>query len=196
MKILGICGSPAERGSYALLEKTLDGIDEEVETEILHIADYDLEMCIGCNVCVKGKECKLDDDLEEIVPKLLEADAYIFSVPSYYGSVPGILKNFMDRTRYLKMNDHQLKDKLLGAVATSGLLHGGAQSAIETVYRFGLTNGMIMVGAAGSPTSDANMAIATSQTHDSWQKVQEDELAVEVANNLAQRIVGLLKKFN
>ncbi len=196
MKILGVSGSPAKRESYSLLANTLKEIEEKADTELIHIADYDLELCQGCNYCLKEEECKLDDDLEKLADKLLAADGFIFSAPSYYGTVPGGLKNFMDRTRYLKMQGHKLQNKPLGAVATSGLMHGGGQSTLETIYRFGLTNGMLIVGPAGSPKMEANMVVGTNQQGGSWGKIEDDNQAVELAANLGRRMVNLLARLN
>ncbi|MGM0410342.1 MAG: flavodoxin family protein [Bacillota bacterium] len=193
MKILGISGSPVKRGTYYLLEQTLKAAKEkrkDVETEIVHVADYDLKFCKGCNNCLKEKECIIkDDDLYEIGDKMKEADAIIFASPSYFGSVTAHLKNLMDRSRYLKMRDHALKDKLAGAISSSGLSQGGGQSTIETINRFALTHGMKVVAAASRPEMQPNMVIGTMEGEDGFRRVKDDEKAVNMARDFAKRFV-------
>jgi multimeric flavodoxin WrbA len=36
--------------------------------------------------------------MQQIYPKLVEADGLAFGTPAYFEMVPGLLKNFMDRT--------------------------------------------------------------------------------------------------
>ncbi len=193
MKILGISGSPVKRGTHYLLEETLKAAKEEredVETEIVHVADYDLKFCKGCNHCLKEKECIIkDDDLYEIGGKMEEADAIIFASPSYFGSVTAHLKNLMDRSRYLKMRDHTLKNKLTGAISSSGLSQGGGQSTIETINRFALTHGMKVVGAASRPEMQPNMVIGTMEKENGFRRVKDDEKAVKMARDFAKRFV-------
>lgn len=193
MKIIGISSSHVKRGTFYLLEEALNEVNEKGgETGIIHLSEYDLKLCQGCNNCLKNKECILDDDLEEIGNRLIEADGIIISSPSYFGSVTGYLKNLMDRSRYLKMDGHQLKNKVLGAVSSSGLNQGGAQSTIETIYRFGLTHGMIVIGPAGRPETEANMVIGTAEMDDGWRRIKDDQKAIKLARNLGARMVEIV----
>jgi multimeric flavodoxin WrbA len=49
-----------------------------------------------------GKErkgiCKIKDDMTEVYPKLLAADAIVLATPAYFEMLSGLLKNFLDRT--------------------------------------------------------------------------------------------------
>lgn len=195
MRILGISGSPATRGSHYLLEQALGAASNKgAETEIINVTDYDLKVCKGCGHCLKKKECILDDDLEEIGEKMLQAEGIIIASPSYFGSIPAALKNLMDRSRYLKMDDHALKNKFLGVVSTSGLKHGGAQSVIESIHRYGLLHAMLIISPAGQPQTEANMVIATSEKDDGWRKIKDDKKAVNLAKNLGKRMATIKGK--
>ena len=193
MKILGISGSPVKRGTYFLLEEALKAAKEngkDVETEIIHIADYELKFCKGCNNCLKEKDCIIeDDDLYTIGEKMEEADGIIFASPSYFGNVTAHMKNLMDRSRYLKMRDHTLKDKLVGAISSSGLTQGGGQSTIETINRFGLTHGMKVIGVASRPDMQPNMVVGTMEGENGFRRIKDDEKAVKVARELGKRFV-------
>jgi len=193
MKVIGILGSPVKRGTNSLLQNALETLAEEgVETELLHITDYDLQFCQGCNTCLREGRCVLEDDLTKIGDKLIEADGIIMASPSYFGSPTAQLKNLMDRSRYLKMQDHKLKDKLLGVISSSGLNQGGGQSTIEDINRFGLTHGMLIIGPAATPQTDANMVVGTSETEEGWQRVKDDKKAVKLAKNLGSRMADML----
>lgn len=193
MKVIGILGSPVKRGTNSLLQNALETLAEEgVETELLHITDYDLQFCQGCNTCLREGRCVFEDDLTKIGDKLIEADGIIMASPSYFGSPPAQLKNLMDRSRYLKMQGHKLKDTLLGVISSSGLNQGGGQSTIEDINRFGLTHGMLIIGPAATPQTDANMVVGTSETEEGWQRVKDDKKAVKLAKNLGSRMADML----
>ncbi|HMA60220.1 MAG TPA: flavodoxin family protein [Halanaerobiales bacterium] len=197
MKVIGILGSPVKRGTNSLLQNALEALAAEgVETELLHITDYDLQFCQGCNTCLREGRCVLEDDLTKIGDKLIEADGIIMASPSYFGSPTAQLKNLMDRSRYLKMQDHKLKDKLLGVISSSGLNQGGGQSTIEDINRFGLTHGMLIIGPAATPQTDANMVVGTSETEEGWQRVKDDKKAVKLAKNLGSRMADTLDQLN
>lgn len=197
MKVIGILGSPVKRGTNHLLEKTLSSLTKKgIETELLHLKDFDIEFCRGCNKCLREAKCVIDDDIQKIGEKLKEVDGIVMASPSYFGSPTARLKNFMDRSRYLKMQDHKLKNKVLGVVSSSGLNQGGGQSTIEDINRFGLTHGMLIVGPAGTPQTEPNMVVGTSETDDGFRRVNDDEKAVKVAENLGARMAEIIKRLN
>lgn len=197
MKVVGLLGSPVKRGTNSILEASLKTLSENnIDTELLHIKDYDLKFCKGCNNCLKEGRCVIDDDLTEIGDKLIEADGIIFASPSYFGLPTAELKNLMDRSRYLKMQDHKLKNKVMGVVSSSGLSQGGGQSTIEAINRFGLTHGMIIIGPAANPQTEANMVVGTSEITEGWQRVSDDKKAVKLAKNLAVRMAEILRQLN
>ena len=196
MKIIGISGSPVKRGTYFLMEEALDMAKERgIEIELVKLNEYDIKFCKGCNQCLKNKKCIIEDDITIIAEKLIEADAIIIASPSYFGSVTAIMKNFMDRSRYLKMNNHALKDKFLGAISSSGLNHGGGQNTIEAIHYFGLLHGMLIVGPVARPETDANLVIGSMEKDEGWRNIKDDKKAVKLAQNLGERLSNLLYTF-
>ena len=119
IKVLGICGSPKREKSSSefLLGKALDAAQalDDVETELLRLADHEILPCTGCDNCVRQKPCPEDakDDVPAVLNKMENAHAIIFASPSYFATVPGLLKNLIDRSRTRKMLDHQLRDKIV-----------------------------------------------------------------------------------
>lgn len=76
-----------------------DGAD----VEMLLLRKMDVRVCRGCLTCEEGgKErkgiCKIKDDMMEVYPKLLAADAVVLATPGYFEMLSGLLKNFLDRT--------------------------------------------------------------------------------------------------
>ncbi|MDD6492023.1 MAG: NAD(P)H-dependent oxidoreductase [Firmicutes bacterium] len=110
MKILVINGSPkgAVSNTYKLTKAFLEGMRQGivgtdngngVQVEEIQVNRLDIKPCLGCFSCwdkTPGK-CCIQDDMQEIISKLLWADVTIWSFPLYYFTVPGGLKNLIDR---------------------------------------------------------------------------------------------------
>jgi len=192
VKVLGVSGSPRKgRNTEQLLRAALDAASElNVETELVSLADLKILPCDGCNACVKEKRCPLDaeDDVGRLKEKLMEADAVIFSAPSYFGAVPGVMKNVMDRSRPLKMGGHKLCGKVVSALSLSGLRYGGAEQVAESIARFGLIHGMIVVGGCGDPLTSGHFGIASLQGDEGWRRAEGDAVATANARGVGRRV--------
>ena len=205
--IVGICGSPKKERSNTryLLEKALEaasdilseGKTKRATTVLLNISDFEIRHCTGCDTCVRKKPCPESehDDMPKIEAKLLKADGIIIAAPSYFTAVPGVLKDFIDRSRPMKMLDHQLKDKLFGAITYAGLRYGGQEHVIDYLNRYALGQGMIVIGAVGSPVRDGTFGSGSMQTDEGeWRSAKKDQLAVEGSQQLGRRMAELVKK--
>ncbi len=100
MKILVLNGSPkCERSNTMCLTRAfLDGAGWP-DAEIFEEAKTDIKACLGCFACwnkTPGK-CVINDDMGEVHAKIIAADVIVWSFPLYYFSVPGGLKNLIDR---------------------------------------------------------------------------------------------------
>lgn len=104
MKVVGVCGSPRKGNTEWMLRKLLEGVAKAgADTELILLREKDIKGCDGCLTCeVGGKErkgvCTIQDDMQQIYSKLIEADALAFGTPVYFEMLSGLLKNFMDRT--------------------------------------------------------------------------------------------------
>lgn len=104
VKLLVINGSPKGKRSntYRLTQAFTSGIQEidaHYEYRESGISSMDIRPCLGCFACwnqTPGK-CCLSDDMSALLADLLWADTIVWSFPLYYFSVPGPLKNFIDR---------------------------------------------------------------------------------------------------
>ncbi|HEY3317789.1 MAG TPA: flavodoxin family protein [Coriobacteriia bacterium] len=97
--VLGIAGSPRRHGnSEQLLDACLAGVAEAGGTaEKLVVVDYGIQPCDGCNVCSSTGECWIRDRMQEVYPRLEEADAIVVSSPVFFATVPAVLKALYDR---------------------------------------------------------------------------------------------------
>ena len=104
MRVIGICGSPRKGNTEWMLRKLLEGIaGDGVETELILLREKEIKTCDGCLSCEAGGRerkgvCRIEDDMQQIYPKLIEADALAIGTPVYFEMLSGLLKNFMDRT--------------------------------------------------------------------------------------------------
>ena len=104
MKVIAISGSPRKGNTEWMLNKLLERVAENgADVELILLRKKDIKLCRGCLTCEAGGNdrqgtCKIKDDMNEIYPKLLEADCLVFGTPAYFELVSGLLKNFLDRT--------------------------------------------------------------------------------------------------
>jgi multimeric flavodoxin WrbA len=102
------------------------------------------------------------------------------------------MKDFIDRSRAMKMLDHQLKDKVFGALTYAGLRYGGQEHVIDVLNRYALGQGMIVVGASGSPVKHGTFGSGSLQTDEgSWRSVTKDELAIKGSELLGKRVADI-----
>lgn len=108
MNVLLINGSPKGKNSNSLklaysfiegLKSEYANNGKEISIEELHVASMNIDACKGCFTCWKKTPgiCCIKDDMQTVIDKQLEADIILWSFPLYYFSVPGILKNLIDR---------------------------------------------------------------------------------------------------
>ncbi len=104
MNILIINGSPkgTESNTYRLTTAFLEGIRQElpdIQVKELSLSRMEIRPCLGCFSCwnrTPGR-CCIPDDMGRVIQDLLWADITVCSFPLYYFTVPGLLKNLIDR---------------------------------------------------------------------------------------------------
>ena len=104
MNVFVINGSPKGTGSntYQMTKAFLAGMGETgeaVEVREAAVNRLNIRPRLGCFSCwnkTPGK-CCIGDDMAEVIENMLWADVTVWSFPLYYFSVPGSLKNLIDR---------------------------------------------------------------------------------------------------
>jgi multimeric flavodoxin WrbA/putative sterol carrier protein len=99
MNIIVVNGSPRAENSNSmqLTRAFLDGAG--YDAEIIAATKLSIKPCLGCFSCWQKTpgQCAIKDDMAGLLNKVIAADVMIWSFPLYYFSLPGTLKNFIDR---------------------------------------------------------------------------------------------------
>jgi multimeric flavodoxin WrbA len=102
MKVLGLVGSPRKGGNTDLvMDAILYGAGASRHAvEKIYLYDANLLPCVDCRNCQKGAfNCIFKDDMQQIYPKLEEADVLVFGTPLYWYAPSAKMKLLMDRLR-------------------------------------------------------------------------------------------------
>jgi len=169
MKILGVSFSPREGGNTeTLINHALRGAQQDgARTELYSFVGKHVEVCDGCRTCDKGV-CHIQDDMQELYKKLVEADGIIFGSPTFFYTMASQGKVFMDRTMALSTPDKTLANKVGGIVAVAGSF--GLIEVVKDWYFYIVTRGMLpanFVAAYGRDAGDvANLEKCMQATFD------------------------------
>jgi multimeric flavodoxin WrbA len=139
-KILIVKGSPRRNGNSAALAEQVEAgaraAGAEVESFNLH--EMDINPCDACDACRAGSYtgCIVEDDMQQLYPRLLDCDALVIASPVYWFTVSAQTKLFMDRCYALiDEGGWSLRDKKIGIVMTYGdsdPFDSGAVNAFRT----------------------------------------------------------------
>lgn len=110
MNILLINGSPRKNGNSSfIVDKLKEKYSGENVKELI-LNDLLYKGCQGCLSCRKNNSyCVVKDDLQDILPKMIENDLIVIISPNYYGFITGQLKTFLDRWYCLKDSNKMSK---------------------------------------------------------------------------------------
>jgi multimeric flavodoxin WrbA len=138
-QILVIKGSPREKGNSSILaDKAAEGAKSagaQVETFSLH--RMDIHPCDGCDICQETGVCVLGDDMQDLYPRLLGADAIAIASPIYWFTISAQTKLFIDRWYALESSQGSaLKGKRFGIILTYGDHDPYASGAINAIRTY------------------------------------------------------------
>lgn len=122
MKIVALNGSPKIKGNTALsleiLGEKLKSSIENLEYELIHLKKLDLRPCNACNGCYGKGKCVQDDDINELLNKLLTADGIVLGSPTYFSNVTSRMQMFIERIGLIsKLNGSLMKGKIGASIA-------------------------------------------------------------------------------
>jgi multimeric flavodoxin WrbA len=110
MKVLGIMGSPRRQSNTEiLLDKALEGAREAgAEVEKVLVSKLKISPCLEIYACRKDGNCAIEDDMQSLYKKLLEADHIIFASPIFFYGITSQSKAIIDRCQALWVRRHVL----------------------------------------------------------------------------------------
>ncbi len=173
-KILVIQGSPrGKRGrTEECLEPFLKGVREAgAEAEVVYLHELRINHCLGCFTCWEKTPgvCVQEDDMPALLEKLREAATLLLAAPLYIFSVPGLVKDFLDRslplvepwlvrgpdgqTRHLVRFPQQRRLVILSMCGFPEVSHFGAM--LDMFHRLWSTSQSVIVGELLRPASEA-----------------------------------------
>lgn len=188
MKVVAINGSVRKGGNTAqLLDIALDELRrEDIETELVELAGKQVSGCIACYKCFedKNQRCAVNDDIvNEVLAKMVDADAILLGSPTYFADVSANMKAIIERCGMVgRANGNMFKRKLGAGVVAAR--RAGAYQVFNSLNSFFLIGEMIVVGS-----SYWNIGMGREKG-----EVQDDTEGVQTMRDLGKNMAWLLKK--
>ncbi len=154
MRVVTIHASPNDDGlTESLAKAAVDGAQAAgAEAELIRLTDREVSACRQCkNGWYKCREegwCIIEDDFERVRSAIMDADAWVFVTPVYFGDLSESAKCFADRLRRCNvgLKGEGLADKPVIGVAAAGGSGGGAATCLLMMDR--------LFGHIGAQTAD------------------------------------------
>lgn len=106
MKVIGVLGSPHEKGPSATIAREVlrGAADAGHEVIVYSLKDMNVQECQACGYCkAHWCDCVIKDDLEPYWKELQECDALVLAAPNYCSQVAGPMITYMNRHYCLMM---------------------------------------------------------------------------------------------
>lgn len=192
MKIIGINCSPrkAKSTQQALticLEAAREG-SHQIETQIIELADLDIQGCLDCGHCRNHLQCSRNDDFNSLIPLLNDESlaAVVIGTPVYLGTMTSQCKAFLDRSVLFRRNGFLFRDKIGAVLAVGGVRNGGQELTIQAVQASLMCHDMICV-SDGMNTCHFGATLFSGADGG----LDADGYGLQTAQNLGRRITQL-----
>ena len=133
--VLAIAGSPRKGGNSDILcDEFLRGaLDVGHSTEKIYLQDKKIGGCYACYGCRNTGECVQNDDMKELLDKMIQADVIVLATPVYFYAMSGQMKTMIDRTlpRY-----REIADKEFYFIATAAAGEAAMKRTTDGLYGF------------------------------------------------------------
>jgi len=136
MKILILQGSPRHGNTYAMAKAFEEAAKANGhEVEMLEIGKMKINGCIACMGCKKTDEhkCSQQDDMQQVYPKLLEADMAVVASPIYCWGFTGQMQSCI--TRFFAKSPLPVKKWALLLSSGSPNMYDGAIFTMKNMMR-------------------------------------------------------------
>ncbi|WZL72477.1 flavodoxin family protein [Clostridiaceae bacterium 35-E11] len=185
MKVVAFNGSPKREGNtYHAIKMVTEELEKEgIEVEIIHVGDKTIRGCLACNACRRNRDekCVIDnDEVNEWIQKMKEAEGIILGSPVHYSAIGGTMKSFLDRAFYVAGNG-MLRHKVGAAVVA--VRRSGGVTTFEQLNNYINYSEMLM------PTSNYWNVIHGTVPGDAV----EDEEGKQIMSVLGKNMAWLMK---
>lgn len=186
MKVVAINGSPKKEGNtYHAINIVGDELKKEgIELEMINVGITSVRGCLACGKCAENQngKCIIDDEANEWIQKMKEADGILLASPVYYSSIAGNLKGFLDRAFFVSSANGNLFRHKVGAAIVAVRRAGG----IPTFHQL---NNYLMYSEMLVPTSNYWNVIYGRMPGE----VHQDEEGVQIMRVLGKNMAWLMK---
>lgn len=156
-----------------------------IEVEIIHVGNKVIRGCLACGGCSRNlnERCVIENDqVNEWIQKMKEADGIILGSPVYYSAIAGTMKSFLDRAFYVtSVNGGMLRHKV-GASVVAVRRSGG-------VPVFDQLNNYINYSEMLMPTSNYWNVVYGTQPGEATR----DEEGMQIMSVLGKNMSWLMK---
>jgi len=130
MRVLGIMGSPRIKGNTdLLLDEALKGAQSQsAEVDKIIVDKLKIAPCREYYGCLRDGNCVIRDDMDDIYPKLLSADAIIVASPMFFYGLSSQVKALIDRCQALWTKKYVLKQNVSDLNRKGSFIAVGATS--------------------------------------------------------------------
>lgn len=187
MKVVAFNGSPKKNGNtYEAIKAVGDELHKEnIEVEIIHVGNKVIRGCMACGGCIKNRDEKCvinNDEVNDWIQKIKEADGIILGSPVYFSAIAGTMKSFLDRAFYVASVNHSMFRHKVGASVVAVRRSGG-------VPTFNQLNNFISYSEMLMPSSNYwNVAHGTAPG-----ELVQDEEGLQIMKVLGKNMAWLLK---
>jgi multimeric flavodoxin WrbA len=119
-KILILSSSPRKNGNSEILcnQFLLGAKEVGYDTEKIRFSEKKINYCTGCSSCLSKKRCSQQDDMNEILEKMISADVIVMATPVYFYTMSAQMKTLIDRTcaRYSEISNKEFYFIITAAV--------------------------------------------------------------------------------
>lgn len=188
MRIVAANGSARADGNTAsLLRAALAPLEAAGhDCELIQLAGKQIRGCTACYKCEETADLScsgLADDGNEVIERMVEADALILGSPVYFGDVTAEMKAIIDRAGIVGRKNGNVWARKPGA-AVVAVRRAGAMHAFDTINHFFLIGEMIVVGS-----SYWNVGIGRNVG-----EVEADEEGMQTMERLGENMAWLLER--
>ena len=151
MYAIAINGSPRKEGNTEiLLTKVLEPLNNNGwETELIQVGGKNIRGCLACFKCAENQDqrCAVKKDgLNDILEKMIRADAIIMGSPTYFADLNADIKAVIDRSGFVSFVNGGLFRGKIGA-AVVAVRRAGATHVFDSINHMFMMSQMIVPGS-------------------------------------------------